>query len=203
MALKILNLYSGLGGNRRYWTDCEVTSVELDSKIADAYKKQFPQDELIVGDAHEYLRENIDSFDFIWSSPPCQSHSKMVKATRHKIRKYPDMKLYEEIIYLMHFSKSKWIVENVAPYYEPLIEPTKKIGRHYFWSNFDFPEIEFPSFNRFVYTSTKAKKQELCEWYDLQYDGTLYYNGNHDPLQVLRNSVHPKVGLHVLDYARK
>jgi len=203
MALKILNLYSGLGGNRRYWTDCEVTSVERDQKIADAYHKQFPNDELIVGDAHEYLREHSDEYDFIWSSPPCQSHSVMVKATRHRIRKYPDMKLYEEIIFLQNFCPGRrWILENVKPYYSPLIEPTQTIGRHIFWSNFDFPDMEFQSIDKFVYTSKTSEKNKLCEWYDLNYEGNLYYEGNHDPLQVLRNSVHPKIGKHIMDYAR-
>lgn len=202
MAFKILNLYSGLGGNRKYWTDCEITSVEKDKKIADAYHKQFPDDELIVGDAHEYLRENSDEYDFIWSSPPCQSHSVMVKATRHRVRKFPDMSLYEEIIFLQHFAPGrKWIVENVKPYYQPLIAPTQTIGRHIFWSNFSFPEIEFQSIKNFVYTSKTSEKGKLCEWLDLEYEGNLYYEGNHDPLQVLRNSVHPKVGKHILDHA--
>ena len=30
--IKVLNLYSGLGGNRRLWDNCEVTAVELDKE---------------------------------------------------------------------------------------------------------------------------------------------------------------------------
>jgi DNA (cytosine-5)-methyltransferase 1 len=86
MAFKVLNLYSGLGGNRKSWKDCEVTSVESDQIIAKQYQEFYPKDELIISDAHEYLLENYQDFDFIWSSPPCQSHSKMMKATRHKKR---------------------------------------------------------------------------------------------------------------------
>ena len=70
--MKVLNLYSGLGGNRQLWKNCDVTSVEYDPKIGEIYKQQFPNDKLIIGDAHEYLLKNCqENFDFIWSSPPC------------------------------------------------------------------------------------------------------------------------------------
>ena len=34
--------------------------------------------------------------------------------------------------------KKKYVVENVIPYYEPLI-PAKKRGRHLYWTNFNLP----------------------------------------------------------------
>ena len=37
------------------------------------------------------------------------------------------MKLYQEIIFLEYYYKGKWIVENVIPFYEPII-PAKKRG---------------------------------------------------------------------------
>ena len=49
----------------------------------------------------------------------------------------PDFRLYELISYLKTFCKKAFVVENVVPYYEPLIRPTAEIGRHYFWANFD------------------------------------------------------------------
>ena len=76
--MKVLNLYSGLGGNRKLWQDVEVTAIESEQKIADVYKTNFPEDTVIITDAHEYLLANYDKFDFIWSSPPCQSHSRMM-----------------------------------------------------------------------------------------------------------------------------
>lgn len=48
------------------------------------------------------------------------------------------MSLYQEILFLQHYFDGKWLVENVIPFYEPLI-PAKKIGRHLFWSNFVIP----------------------------------------------------------------
>ena len=67
--MKVLNLYSGIGGNRKLWENCEVTAVEYNERIASVYQRLYPKDKVIVGDAHEYLRTNYDKFDFIWSSP--------------------------------------------------------------------------------------------------------------------------------------
>ncbi len=125
--MKILNLYAGLGGNRKKWEGCEVTAIECNEKIAAVYQRHNPNDNVVVGDAHEYLRENYSAFDFIWSSPPCQTHSKMAKATRHKNKRFPNMSLYEEILFLQHFFKGLWVVENVVPFYEPLIKPTQQV----------------------------------------------------------------------------
>ena len=125
--MKVLNLYAGVGGNRLLWHDVEVTAVENNSEIAVVYQDLFPNDNVVVGDAHKYLLENYDNFDFIWSSPPCQSHSQIrfnigFKAERkyEKVKAvYADMKLYEEIILLRNWFDGKWIIENTIPYYEP------------------------------------------------------------------------------------
>jgi DNA (cytosine-5)-methyltransferase 1 len=199
--LKVLNLYPGVGGNRKKWEDVEVTAVELDSKIAAVYQKLFPNDKVIVADAHEYLLKHFNEFDFIWSSPPCQSHSKMNKATRHKhLRRYPDMKLYEEIIFLRHFFKGYYVVENVTPYYEPLIKP-QYIGRHCFWANFEIPFIEFSQPKNFITTANLAGKKAMMDWLDIHFDEVIYYGNNHCPVQILRNCVHPDIGLHVFNSA--
>ena len=69
--MKILNLYSGIGGNRKLWGDKhEITAVEIDPKIAEIYQDFYPNDTVIVGDAHEYLRQHFREFDFIWACTP-------------------------------------------------------------------------------------------------------------------------------------
>tara|TARA_Y100001937_G_C7111836_1_gene328010 strand:+ start:1255 stop:1911 length:657 start_codon:yes stop_codon:yes gene_type:complete len=140
--MKILNLYACLGGNRYKWdevTNIEVTAVELDHECARLYKERFPNDKVIVADAHQYLLDHYKEFDFIWSSPPCPTHSRFQISMKTKRKmKYPDMKLYQEIIFLDNFFNGKYVVENVIPYYEPLI-PAKKRGRHLFWTNFNLP----------------------------------------------------------------
>lgn len=198
--MKILNLYAGLGGNRKNWQNCDVTAIENNEKIAAVYSSLHPNDEVIIGDAHSYLLEHYAEFDFIWSSPPCQSHSKMNKATRHKLRRYPSMELYEEIIFLQHFFKGKWVVENVDPYYAPLIT-AKKIGRHMFWCNFDFEAEDIPRPAGFINMANLAGKKALMDWLGIHYMENIYYGKNHCPAQILRNCVHPKLGEQIFNAA--
>ena len=143
--MKILNLYACLGGNRYKWNevkeDIEVTAVELDHELARLYQERFPNDKVVIADAHQYLLEHYKEFDFIWSSPPCPSHSKIriTQKSRDTFKAiYPDLKLYEEIIFLDNYFNGKYCVENVTPYYQPLI-PAKKRGRHLYWTNFNLP----------------------------------------------------------------
>tara|TARA_R100000329_G_scaffold69912_1_gene61128 strand:+ start:237 stop:899 length:663 start_codon:yes stop_codon:yes gene_type:complete len=143
--MKILNLYACLGGNRYKWNevknDIEVTAVELDPECAKLYQERFPNDNVIIADAHQYLLNHYKEFDFIWSSPPCPSHSVTNNFLNAQgVVRFPDMKLYEEIILLKHFYKGKFCIENVISYYEPLIIPNKR-GRHYYWTNFNLPNI--------------------------------------------------------------
>lgn len=201
--MKILNLYAGLGGNRLYWRNCEVTAVELNPKIAKVYSDQHPEDKMVIGDAHQYLHDHYMEFDFIWSSPPCQSHSRMVKATRHNVCKYPDMALYQEIILLKEHFKGMWVVENVKPYYHPLIGPSIEIGRHIFWTNFDVSHIESPDPPvEFITAESPDQVKAMKNWLGIQYEGNIYYDGNHSPGQVLRNCVHPVVGRHVFECSK-
>ena len=148
--MKILNLYACLGGNRYKWDEVaeelgitiEVTAVELDPELARMYQERFPNDKVIVADAHQYLLDHYKEFGFIWSSPPCPTHSRMklnqAKGTGNHKPVFPDIKLYEEIIFLKHYFSGKYCIENVIPYYEPLI-PAKKRGRHLYWTNFNLP----------------------------------------------------------------
>jgi len=192
--MKILNLYAGIGGNRKFWEGHEVTSVEYNPDIAKVYADLYPNDNLIVGDAHQYLLEHYKEFDFIWSSPPCQTHSSfrfnIGVRYRNVEAKYPDMTLYQEIIFLMTHADCKWVVENVKPYYEPLIKPTVDLQRHYFWSNFDIPDREF--------SKDKIRTAQIPDLEKLHgFDLSKYKLSN--KRQVLRNCVNPDLGLHILN----
>jgi len=172
--MKILNLYACLGGNRYKWdevTNVDVTAVELDPELARLYQERFPNDKVIVADAHQYLLDHYQEFDFIWSSPPCPTHSRMRKTNtgegeRKSKATYSDMKLYEEILLLKHFYKGKYCVENVIPYYEPLI-PAKKRGRHLYWTNFNLPNILSVRKKEDFITSSNVKELSLFHNYDL------------------------------------
>lgn len=198
--LKVLNLYAGIGGNRKLWEDVDVTAVELDPEIAKIYQSYFPDDTVIVGDAHQYLLDHFKEFDFIWASPPCPSHSKMmISGTNRKKNVYPDMKLYQEVIYLNQFHKGLFVVENVIPYYKPLIPP-KILSRHTYWSNFNIGLFDEPKKRTNL---NDMKKADLCEWLGFPKSiPNIYIGDNHCNRQILRNCVHPETGLYILNCAR-
>ena len=208
--IKICNLYCGIGGNRKLWENVEVTAVENNPEIAKIYQDFFPKDKVIVADAHQYLLEHFKEFDFIWSSPPCQSHSGCNHFLKGQgIYRFPDMKLYEEIIFLKHFCKCKWIVENVKPYYVPLILP-QNIGRHCFWSNFKISDLKIDyqigTMNRQASKNSQRKaiirEAQIPELIDLH--GLNNYKIKiKNKRQILRNCVLPELGLHVFNCAFK
>lgn len=191
--MKILNLYAGVGGNRKDWSDVAVTAVEQNPDIAEVYSDLYVDDEIIVGDAHEYLLQHYKKYDFIWSSPPCQSHSSFRQNICVRFRgtppMYPEMNLYQEILFLKYNSTCDWVVENVKPYYEPLI-PGTLIQRHLFWSNFEIPDIEIPRDNL-----RKAQIPDLQNHIGINLDGYSLQNKR----QILRNCVHPSLGSHILN----
>ena len=204
--MKILNLYAGIGGNRKLWgEEHEITAVENNPDIAKIYSEFFPNDKVIIADAHEYLLEHFQEFDFIWSSPPCQSHSKTNFFLKGQgIFRYPDMKLYQEILFLQYFFKGKYVVENVQGYYKPLVEP-QKMGRHYFWANFKIPDIKIDyvqigTMNRQASKDSQRKaiirEAQIPELIDLH--GLKDFKLK-NKRQVLRNCVYPEVGKHILD----
>ena len=197
--MKILNLYAGIGGNRKLWgDDHDITAVEINPKIAECYQKLFPNDTVIVGDAHEYLRQHFREFDFIWSSPPCPTHS-VLQMTRYydENLKYPDMTLYQEIIWLKTFFKGKWVIENVKPYYKPLIEPSFVIDRHYFWSS----GFVFGCQYNDNYDSIRSNIKAMADKYG--YDLDLLKSCNVDCRLVLRNLVVPEIGKNIFEQIMK
>ena len=196
--MKILNLYAGIGGNRKLWGDeHEITAVEYDENIANFYKESYPKDKVIVADAHQYLLDNYLEYDFIWSSPPCPSHSKLkYRFGRMKNQKavYPDMSLYQEIIFLQYYYKDRglFVVENVDPYYKPLIE-AQKLSRHLFWSNFKIDNVKFNEIR-----INKANKISEYENYHKIYISDTKLK---DKRKILRNCVFPPLGKYILDEA--
>ena len=202
---KILNLYACLGGNRYKWDECgdiEVTAVEWDAELARLYQERFPNDKVIVADAHQYLLDHYKEFDFIWSSPPCPSHSRarfwgFGKNGKKPI--YPDMTLYEEIIFLQHHFTGKYVVENVIPYYDPLILAQER-DRHLYWSNIKLPMSLNGRVKHFG-DSKNGSTETLSSWSEFHdYDFTKY-KGEQLILKVARNLVDYEAGLTILKTA--
>jgi DNA (cytosine-5)-methyltransferase 1 len=208
----ILNLYAGIGGNRKLWGDNhKITAIEIDSNIAKAYQRLYPNDTVVIGDAHEYLLNHYAEFDFIWSSPPCPSHSRArfgfgVCGHGYKYI-YPDMTLYQEVILLKHIFKGLFCVENVIPYYNYLINPSVVIGRHAYWSNFFIPFKKI-STNNMIAGNTKPP-HKLSSFYvtgerpylEELYGLNLGECAGFDKRKVLRNAVDPEIGKYILDAA--
>ena len=186
--MKILNLYAGIGGNRHLWGDeHDITAVEINSEIAGIYKSKFPNDKVIITDAHYYLLEHYKEFDFIWSSPPCPTHSKLCYSQNTK--QYTDVTLYQQIILLKSWFKGKYVIENVIPYYDYLVEPSFIIGRHPFWSNFNVENLEVKNID-----ISRSTTKELSDYLGIPIPR--YKAG-----VTLRNSVEPKTGLHIINSA--
>ncbi len=199
--MKILNLYACLGGNRYKWDEVsdniEVVAVELDAELAKLYQERFPNDTVIIADAHQYLLEHYKEFDFIWSSPPCPTHSRFNLSMKTKRKmKFPDMKLYEEIIFLDNFYDGKYVVENVIPYYEPLI-PAKQRNRHLYWTNFNLPNTlskrKNPDFSR-----VKDVVGVMSKFHDYDFRK---YKGNQRMNKIARNLVDYEAGRTILETA--
>ena len=174
--MKILNLYACLGGNRFKWNevkeDIEVTAIELDPELAKLYQERFPNDKVIVADAHQYLLEHYKEFDFIWSSPPCPTHSKARFARRNTTEaKYPDLKLYEEI-------------------------PAHKRGRHLYWTNFNLPNNL--NDRSFKIGTEKKELDELCKFHDYNFR---QYKGLQSVQKIARNLVDYEAGKTIFETA--
>lgn len=193
--MKVLNLYAGIGGNRKLWEDVEVTAVEWDEATAKVYQDYFPNDKVIVGDAHQYLLDYFDDFDFVWASPPCPTHSRlqsMIIKNKSEIV-YPDMKLYQEIIVLQNWFRGKFVVENVIPYYPPLISPTKKLHRHIYWANFNIGGADVHDPDR-RHNEINGSSQV--------YGFSVKNSTIKNKAKALKNMVDPELGLYILDCAR-
>ena len=210
--MKILNLFAGIGGNRYFWDlidhYLDITAVEKNSHVASVYSLSFPQDQVLIGDAWEYVRHHHSEYDIIWASPPCPTHSKMRRVNHGKNPAkpfiYPDMRLYGLILSLNQFFAGNWVVENVVGYYEPLVPP-RKIGRHYFWSNISLNDrVSLP--DSWMIRNRPASREEYIvmmeEYLGMPLPREKIYlpdtNGRLRDDTVFRNCIHPRLGLHVL-----
>jgi len=200
MKYRILNLYACLGGNRYKWDEVadnlEITAVELDPEAARLYQERFPNDRVIVADAHQYLLDHYKQFDFIWSSPPCPTHSRARFARRNTTTPvYPDLKLYEEILFLENYFEGKYCIENVIPYYEPLIHAQKR-GRHLYWTNFNLPN----NLNERK-SSIMEGKDEVNKWCEFHNYDFRKYKGSQSVQKMARNLVDYEAGKTILETA--
>ncbi len=102
------------------------------------------------------------------------------------------MMLYEEILFLENWFEGKWVVENVIPYYEPLIA-AQKIGRHLYWSNFRLPN--------FVARHIDIEDGGIAHLEKFHEIDLISYKGEQPKNKIARNLVDFEAGKIILDTA--
>jgi len=106
------------------------------------------------------------------------------------------MKLYQEILFLQHYFRTgKFVVENVIPFYEPLIS-SKKRGRHLYWTNFNLPTDL--NDRRIQVGVCKNELKKLCEFHKID---ILRYKGKQSLIKIARNLVDYEAGKTILETA--
>jgi DNA (cytosine-5)-methyltransferase 1 len=191
--IRVLNAYAGIGGNRHLWpADWHVTAVELDPQVAAEYARRYPQDTVLVEDAHAYVLEHAHEFDAVWTSPPCPTHSRLAPSVAARLghELEPDPRLWEEIEHLRDLGV-RYVVENVHTYYEPPIAPDLVTARHYYWCS-AAPVMLTPL--SVVGLTKRRSADEYAASYGLP---PLAAGSVRDPRKAMRNAVVPFEGLEV------
>lgn len=211
--MKVLNLYAGIGGNAKLWretanyydTEIHITHVEINSELCKELKIIFPDDEVLNIDAHDYLlwlaeNDKLNDYDIIWTSPPCQTHSRMNRINSKRFHKssYIDPSYIQQIILLKYNFNGCYFVENVFAYYGILFDGVQ-IGRHVIWSNIDINDLGYNISNK--KNLFDLSMEELQYEYGIKLSKNIYLNypDSHCPKQVYRNAVHPQLGALLLD----
>lgn len=105
-----IDLFCGAGGATRGIQDAgfHVTGVDLRAS------PRYCGDKFIQADG---LTVDLDPFDFIWASPPCQAHSTL--KVLHNAKKHPD--LIPQTREMLKASGKPYVIENVigAPLKNP------------------------------------------------------------------------------------
>ena len=99
------------------------------------------------------------------------------------------MKLYQEIIFLDKIYVGKYVVENVIPYYQPLI-PAQKRHRHLYWANFNLPKVLTTRKS----ISWQQATNELSMWCDFHEYDFKKYEGKQRRNKIARNLVDYEAG---------
>lgn len=168
--LKILDLFCGIGGVARgfhdYLQEHQIkylyVAIDIDKDVLKAHRALNPLSNVILRDAYSFTIDELETYDFVWASPPCETHSIAGIWTR-KRKVSPDFRLYE-LINKLNDANIPFVVENVKPYYNPPIKPTSKANRHRLWSNLSISpiKIDLPPFEKI-----KNTVKSLCEYHDL------------------------------------
>ena len=59
-----------------------------------------------------------------------------------------------------------------------------------------------PHFDDMMNATSMGHKEQWHDWLGIYFDDVIYYDGNHCPNQILRNAVHPVIGLWIFEHAQ-
>lgn len=125
MARRALDLFCGAGGASMGLHRAGFDVVGVDVRPQPRYPFRFVQADALAPPFE------LNSFDFIWASPPCQAYSVAAHGERSRGREYPD--LVAPVRRMLAASGVPYSIENVPG--APLIHPTKLRGTM-------FPELK-------------------------------------------------------------
>ncbi len=201
--IKILDLFCGIGGVakgfQRYLLEqgmsFEYYAVDVDPKVLRAHKKFNPLSNTILRDAYSFTDDELLEFDFIWASPPCETHSRLNFYNWGNPKKYkePDMRFYE-LIEMLYRLNIPFVVENVEPYYKPPIKPSVKVYRHVLWTNLSIRpfRVDLPNFS-----DVKDDVKSLTKYHGVPRDVVNTLGTARKARSALRDMVNPIVSYNI------
>ncbi len=175
--LRILDLFCGVGGVARGFQkyllengiEFEYYAVDINDAILLAHRILNPHSVTLKRDAYSFTDHELRSYDFIWASPPCESHSRLMWIyNKNQPEKWepPDKKLWQLIERLYRLG-IPFVVENVRPYYRPPMRPTSYVCRHALWSNLSIPPFDYSRINIDFFEHIKDDVHKLVEYHEL------------------------------------
>jgi hypothetical protein len=136
-AMKILDLYCGLGGWSQPFKTHDITGIDI-ANFSPNYPGKF-----IKADLLQYTPAG--NFDIIMASPPCEDFSKSTfPKTWASVVKYPPNLTRAQLLFnrareIISQKKPKfWIIENVRGAQKYVGKADFHTGSRYFWSNLRF-----------------------------------------------------------------
>ncbi len=210
--MKILSAFCSVGIGETFWPikEHEITGIEALPVLAEEYKKRFPNSNVLIGDAYNYISLMHDQYDVIFATPPCQSRSRLTSInSRQHNKPEEDLRVFELIEFLEDNFAGNWIIENVISNIIPKVNPSLKIGRHHIWSNIPLrgyikvpkPDFRFDkgTYSKAGLNQTKTYLSDLQNYLGVTLSKRFYIRGNHDPGQIYREGLHPILGKSLLN----
>jgi len=153
MTLRVLDLFSGLGGASQAFVDAGDEVLRIENNVL---LKDVPHTHLMdVVELHAFLAEYHVArrdYDLIWASPPCLEFSNAYNAPKPRaIREgrdfEPSTALVEAALDIIDLLEPKWwVIENVRgaiPHLNPILGKYRQVcGSFVLWGH--FPELILP-----------------------------------------------------------